>query len=402
MPRRRWHFFMSPLEHRFLRSLDDLYRGHLTPAGRALFWAGLCASVLMLGGLAPPLVVCFSFCAACLLAAVLLGALFRPRLLLSRQFGPWPSAGEELIYRATVKNAGRFTARNVLVEERGLPFDLRPVGEPPLIDKLAPGERAEVTLRLRCGARGAYELSRLSGSSAFPSALFKWPSRSSASDRLLVYPRFTPLEGFEVPHGRNYQPGGISVAARVGDSTEFSSARDFRDGDRPRDIHWPSFARTGRLIVKEFQEEYFVRLALVLDVQARTAREEPVLERALAAAAGIADALARKDYIIDLFAAGNEVHHFRAGRALAHFDNILQILACLESSDKTDVAALEAMLLPEAPRLAAVVLVTMDWDEPRARLLQNLRERGVAVRVLSMKKGLRLEGLSADEAVELP
>jgi uncharacterized protein (DUF58 family) len=402
MPRRRWSFFMSPLEHRFLRGLDDRYRGWLTPAGRVLLWAGICAWVLMLGGLQVPLVACFSFCAGALLCAAVLGAFFRPRLKLSRRLPPPPSAGDELSYRVVVENVGRLTARNVLIEERGLPFELRPAGEPEQIDKLAPGERAEVTLRLRCSARGAYALERLQGSSAFPAALVKWPRRDRRSDRLLVYPRFTPLEAFEVPHGRNYQPGGISIASNVGESTEFFGARDFREGDRPRDIHWPSFARTGRLIVKEFHEEYFVRLAMVLDVEARTARDEQLLETALQAAAGIADALARKDYIIDLFAAGGEIHHFRAGRALLHFDNLLQILACIEGGDRLDVPALEAALLPEARRLSAVVLVMMDWDDRRAQLVNRLKELGVAVRVLSVRAGRRPTGLAPEEVIELP
>ena len=392
---------MSPLEHQFLRALDDRYRCWLTPAGRVLLWAGICSWVLMLGGLMLPLVACFSFCGACLLAALALGAPFRPGLRMERRLPPPPSAGDELAYQVVVHNTGRTAARAVVVEERGLPFELRPVGEPPLIDRIEPGESAEVTLRLQCSTRGAFELHALQGASTFPGGLVKWPRREKRSDRLLVYPRFKELEAFEVPHGRNYQPGGISVAGSVGDSTEFFGARDFRDGDRPRDIHWPSFARTGRLIVKEFQEEYFVRLAMVLDVEARTASDGPLLERALEAAASIAAALARRDYIIDLFAAGSEIHHFRAGRAVAHFDNILQILACLEAGDRLDVDALEAALLPEASRLSAVVLVMMDWNPARARLVQALKANGVAVRVLSMRAGRTPEGLAPGELVEL-
>src|SRR5438552_2054734 len=137
MARRRFSFFMPPLDHSFIRWMDDLYRGLFTPSGR----------VLLIGGLAPA-------------AVVLLGGLVVPMLE-------------------------------------------------------------------------------------------KFPRVARGEDRLLVYPRFTPLESFDVPHGRDYQPGGISVASRVGESTEFFGTRDYREGDRQRDIHWASFARTGKLIVKE-------------------------------------------------------------------------------------------------------------------------------------------------------
>ena len=40
MARRRWHFLMTPLEHGFIRGLDDRYRGWMTPQGRMILWAG--------------------------------------------------------------------------------------------------------------------------------------------------------------------------------------------------------------------------------------------------------------------------------------------------------------------------------------------------------------------------
>jgi uncharacterized protein (DUF58 family) len=399
--RRRWSFFMPAEEHGFIRFLRDRYQGLLTPVGRVVLWAALAAALLLLGGLVAPLILFFSFSVSALLAAAVVGLPFRPRVSLTRLLPPPVSAGDTLTYRVRVENSGRRTVRHLVVEERDLPPQLRSVGEPPVIDSLAPGERAEVTLRLTCTTRGVYELSALQAASLFPSALVKWPRRSPGKDRLLVYPRFTPLESLDVPHGRNYQPGGIAVASLVGESTEFFGTRDWHDGDRTRDIHWPSFARTGRLVVKEFQEEFFVRLALVLDVQSRSAKDDALLEKALSLAAGMADALARQEYIIDLFAAGPEVFHFQAGRALAHFEHILEILAALEPGDSLDVEALEAALLPESSQLSAVIFVVMDWEPSRAALVEKLKAHGVAVRVLSVRPERKPTGLAPEEVVEL-
>jgi uncharacterized protein (DUF58 family) len=401
MRRRRWSFLMPPEEHRFIRLLGDRYRGLLTPLGQAMLWATGAAALMMLWGLRPAIAF-FAFCVGMLLGAITAGLPFRPRLALARRLPPPVSAGDTLHYRVVVENQGRRAARKVVVEERDLVPELKSVGEPPVLEVLGPGERAEVTLSLVCSTRGAYELPWLQGSSFFPSALVKWPRRAPGRDRLLVYPRFTPLAGFDVPHGRNYQPGGIPVASRVGESTELAGTREWREGDRVRDLHWPSLARTGRLVVKEYQEEYFVRLAMVLDVQARDARDDVLFEKSLSLAAGIADVLARQEYIIDLFAAGSQVFHFQAGRALAHFEHILEILACLEPEDRLDVGALEAVLLPEASRLSAVVLVMMDWDAERAALVHRLKQHGVAVRVLSVRPERRPEGLAPEEVVELP
>jgi uncharacterized protein (DUF58 family) len=55
------------------------------------------------------------------------------------------------------------------------------------------------------------------------------------------------------------------MASNIGQSEEFVSLREYRRGDPPRHIHWRSWAKAGKPIVKEFEDEFFVRHALVLD-----------------------------------------------------------------------------------------------------------------------------------------
>src|SRR5688572_3518198 len=108
MRRRRYSFFMPPEEHDFLRWLEDQYRGLLTPLGRAVLLACVLApGLLVLGGLSRPLVATFAFGAAAALSAILVGAVFRPKLRLTRHLPPPVSAGDPLVYRVTVENVGR-------------------------------------------------------------------------------------------------------------------------------------------------------------------------------------------------------------------------------------------------------------------------------------------------------
>ncbi|TWT93680.1 DUF58 domain-containing protein [Neorhodopirellula pilleata] len=398
--RKRWSFFSGPLENRGVLWFDDFHRGEFTVGGRALFWGMILSGGMLMGGLTQPLVLSFGFSTSALLIAGFIGVYFRPRLRLTRRITTYPSAGEVFSYRVDVENVGKRTARNVVIEERRLPPDLRPEGESPMIDSLEPGEKTTVTLKLRCVSRDWHELKRLQGATTFPTGLVKSGKRSHHIDRLVVYPRITDVGHFVVPHSSHHQPGGIAVASQVGESTEFLGTRDWRQGDRLRDIHWPSSARTGRLIAREFQEEYFVRLAIVLDVQARWARDERRLEKAISLAAGIADVLARQEYIIDIFAAGDDVYHFQAGRALAHLDNILELLACLEPGGEMNFQRLESVLLPETQALSAIILIMMDWDGPRRELVRRLKSHGVAVRVICMKPGRALDGLDHTEIIE--
>jgi uncharacterized repeat protein (TIGR01451 family) len=399
MARRSWSFLMPPLEHGFIRRLDDGYRGGLTPMGRAVFWGLIAASVLRLGSLSEGLYVVLAAVGAMIIGGFVVGVPFRPRVSVVRRLPPPPSAGETWSYEVTVTNTGTAPCRDLHLTERGLPAALRPVGEPEPIPVLAPGESARVRLTLDCRKRGTYTLRALQAASSFPAGLVKLGWRDTAADRVLVYPAFFRLEHFEVPVGAVHQPGGIPVASRVGESMELSGLREWRQGDRPRDVHWAAYARTGRLVVREYQEEHFARLALVLDVEAARREDEPHFERGLSLAAAIADALARQEYIIDIFAAGDDVHHFQAGRSIAHFDNILELLAALEPGSRLDVEALSSAILPLARQLSAVIFVMTGWDDERRGIVEAMRGLSVAVRVVCARPGVVLSGLAPEESV---
>jgi uncharacterized protein (DUF58 family) len=383
-----------------IRWCDDFHRGEFTQGGRAMFWGMLGSGAMLMGGVTQPLAVCFAFCISALALAGIVGVYFRPRLRLTRRITAYPSVGEVFSYRVDVENVGKHIARNLIIEERGLPADLRPHGAPPMIDVLQPGQSVTVTLSLRCSSRDCFDLDRLQGASTFPGGLVKSGRKSRTSDRLVVYPSVTRIAELEVPHSLNHQPGGIALASSVGESAEFLGTRDWRQGDRVRDIHWASSARAGRLIAREFQEEYFVRLAVVLDVDAPRARDQSRLEKAISLTAGIADALARKEYIVDIFAAGDHVYHFQTGRAIAPLDNILELLASVEAGRRIDTQVLSEVLLPETSRLSAVICVMMDWDQGRLRFVRRLSDEGLAIRVICMKPGKHLEGLDATEIIE--
>jgi len=82
---------------------------------------------------------------------------------------------------------------------------------------------------------------------------------------VLVYPRFYSMHDFVVPLGRRYQPGGIPLSSNTGEAIEFIGTREYRAGDPAKNIHWRSWARRGEPVVKEYMEEYFCRIAIILD-----------------------------------------------------------------------------------------------------------------------------------------
>src|SRR6185369_16941459 len=132
---------------------------------------------------------------------------------------------------------------------------------------------------------------------------------------LLVYPRFFTMDRFDIPLGRRHQPGGIPLSSNTGDSVEFTGTRDYREGDPIRSIHWRSWARRGQPVVKEYQEEYFCHIAIILDTflpPKPTAADEAAFEAGVSVVASIADYFSRSEYIVDILAAGPDVYEVSA------------------------------------------------------------------------------------------
>jgi uncharacterized protein (DUF58 family) len=210
---------------------------------------------------------------------------------------------------------------------------------------------------------------------------------------LVILPRRYPLPPLELPGTRRYQPGGITLASSVGDSEEFLSLRDYRPGDPLKRIHWRSLARARKPIVREYQDEFFVRHGLVLDtfVPAPTA----VFEEAVSVAASFAAAVQTQDSLLDLMFVGTEAYVFTAGRGVGHVDRMLEVLAEVEPCRERDFSALHGLVLARHGVLSGLVCVFVAWDEARRAFVNHLRALGVPSLVLVVSDDA---GLDADLA----
>ena len=360
---------------------------HLTLAGRVVL---LSLGVLLpysLVGMSMPIHL-LSFTVFCLLVIDLaVGHALSPRLTVSRRITGRMAAGAQVSASYSVRNTGRRPAWGVCVDSLPFPNRLRFVEGRPYIDCLAPGDECLLSATIACSWRGDYVLPAARAAAGFPFHLWRRGSTCGMGQRVLVYPRFTPLTRMDIPVGQRYQRGGIAMSSNVGESMEFLGCREFRDGDDPRHLHWPSWARAGYPVIKEFRQEYLCRTALILDTQrprrdlvARlTQRPDEAFEAAVSLAAAVVDFLSRQDHVVDLFAAGPKAFRFRGGRSLANLDNILDILACLEPQREAAFGQLACTLVEEIAQISSVVAVFVGWNEAREGLLTQLLSCGVHV-----------------------
>ncbi|MFN8612744.1 MAG: DUF58 domain-containing protein [Vulcanimicrobiota bacterium] len=358
----------------------------LTGSGTLIFYMGL-GSNLLTGGSA----IFKGHLLACALASVLLTSMAaarmaRRRLRLTPLIPERVTQGKPFEIACRVDNDGSRVASDVNLRLIGLPRSTGLENEfGPYLGTLQPGESKTGGWQLTLNRRGRYAVEAIHQATVFPFGLWRDWYRHEVGRSLLVYPRFQALLSLDMPVGRKYQPGGMALTSNVGDSTEFLSVREFRAGDSLRMIHWRSWARRGKPVVKEFQEEFFCRIALVMDTflsatEVKQRRED--FEAAISLAAAISDQISRDEYVIDLFAAGPELYQLQAGRSLAYLENVLDILACVEPCTEPAFQKLEPVLLDGLENVTTTVVVLLAWDEARIRLLRAVRERGCALKVI--------------------
>ncbi len=326
------------------------------------------------------------------LVAFVTGWVMRPRLKLHGEPPDKMTAGRTARVEIELHNPSSLPCYDLSAGLFDPPESVEQVDRDEVIPALPPGERTACELKLRARRRGLYELPEVTSFTTYPFNLFRVRGSAERTGTLTVLPSFHPLVDLDVPVGRLYQPGGIMLTSDIGESLEYIGNREYRPGDSPRRIDFRSWARLAKPVVREYQEEYYCRLAVVLDTQIAAGRRQgpegfPDLEAGVSLVASVADVLARGEYIIDIFAAGPELYYFRGGRHVGHLENILEILACVEESREDPFETIGPALVDELRSITAIIFVFLDWDRKREQFVRTAMEAGAGARVLIVRDG---------------
>ena len=151
-------------------------------------------------------------------------------------------------------------------------------------------------------------------------------------------------------------------------------------------------SKTGKPIVKEFEDEFFVRHALVLDTFTDRPHTEE-FEEAVSVAASFACTVLTQESLLDLLFVGAQAYCFTAGRGLAHADQMLEILASVQPSTVQPFEKLEELVLNHANVVSGCICVLLSWDKARQRLVEKLKAFRLPVLVLVIRPAGKTEPL---------
>ncbi|HEY9757498.1 MAG TPA: DUF58 domain-containing protein [Oculatellaceae cyanobacterium] len=145
--------------------------------------------------------------------------------------------------------------------------------------------------------RGVCKLSGVEIYSCYPFGIVWWSRRITpqsddpfSTQTLTIYPPLVLMEGHFLYRIRAAQEAPTGMSSRRvqtrGQSMSVKGVREFRHGDSPRMVHWPSSARLGKLLVREYESEGMPGFDLLLNLR-NNWRSEEQFELAVALAHSI-------------------------------------------------------------------------------------------------------------------
>ncbi|HEY51865.1 MAG TPA: DUF58 domain-containing protein [Caldilineae bacterium] len=257
-------------------------------------------------------------------------------------------------------------------------------------------------VRTPCYRRGRYQLGPLLIRSGDPLGIFELTRTLPQTTTILVYPATEAVNGFQLPAGR--VPGGEATRHRTHYLTaNVATVRDYVPGDSFNRIHWRSTARTGRLIVKEFELDPTSDVWLVLDLNPTWHHAQPwqppdyieqpailwdqspkeiglipaTIEYAVTAAASLARRYLAERRAVGLITYTTHREIIQADGGERQLHKILETLAVLEPNG---VLPFDRVLIAEGSylnRASTVIAITPSADSAWVAALRELGRRGV-------------------------
>jgi hypothetical protein len=145
-------------------------------------------------------------------------------------------------------------------------------------------------------------------------------------------------------------------------------------------------------VVKEYQDEFFERHALVLDTFAEG--EGVAFEEAVSLAASYAFTVDTQDCLLDLLFVGAESYCYTAGRGQMQPGSLIEILAGVRAAAGRPFKSLRDAVVERRGALSGCILILLEWDEARRELARTLLRSGLPLQVLVVS-GKPIDGAPA-------
>ena len=355
--------------------------GRLTDEGRAVAVASFVVGGVGIDAISTSVHVLWSALFALVLGSLLVAWVYRLRKVTVDVEAPRRvTVGEPMRFTIVLRNDGERDARAVRVSRPFLPWDGKWIGAAPRAALVSSGTEQRVEAWASFADRGEHHLDSFHASALVPFGLAQGPSIGTRGCKFLVIPRIAPVTRIAEPARARFDPGGVALASRTGESMDLLGVRPYRPGDPVRSLHAKSWARSGAPVIREYQKEHLSRVGVVVLTNADEERE---VEGLLSLTAGVVAYLARGEAIVDFLLIDDRAHELAVGRQRGSIDQALDVLACVDArAARPERKKVLAELTPRLATVTRVVVLATRWSEEDGALTDLVRVHGAGCTVL--------------------
>jgi uncharacterized protein (DUF58 family) len=228
--------------------------------------------------------------------------------------------------------------------------------------------------------------------------LFLWFSQETLDDveEVSVLPRLYPGRRGALDLKRVKERPGAMHLRRMGMGKEFHSIRDYMPTDPFNTINWKAYARTGKLLVNQYEAETVTDVIFIIDSR-NVSKAGPVLEnpleRSIRLCASLSSLLIAGSNRVGLIVYGSTVNVLKPSGGQRAFDDLIHTLTAIEAGGFNTLYSTVEFALPYLPPQMPVVILSSLAEDPSVKeAIKALVGRGHPLTVVS-PSGLDFERL---------
>ena len=246
------------------------------------------------------------------------------------------------------------------------------------------GSEATHTMLVPSELRGYYTLDTFKLTTGFPLGLSTASrqvrlDKEKASSSILIYPTPLLIQDLEIANDPSHSAMEIDNNPKVGGHDDYIGVREYRHGDNPRHIHWPSSAKRGEFVVREFQKNSNTHLNIILDLN-KSANlgfgKNSTLEYAIKITASLVKYAIYNQYSFSVYGMGENPLEISAGsQSNTHetLKNALESLAWVKADGEYSYSQSIQSYISRTHRGGTMIL--FDNDGKVSNLLPELQSR---------------------------
>jgi|LNFM01.1.fsa_nt_gb hypothetical protein len=282
---------------------------------------------------------------------------------------PRVTLGEELRFAIAIDNDSEQDLGRAQVVGPFLPWDGEWSEQRPGPVRVAPKSSVRCEARARFRQRGVHHLEPFRVARIVPLGLSLGPTIDSRAPRFVVVPKIATVLSLRMPQPRVVRTGGTPLFNRAGDSMDLLGTRPYRPGDRARDLHARSWARTRTPVVREYAQEATPAVGVLLDP---SGVDDEAFDARLSLVAGMLSFLRASGAVPELIVASDAGRDLVIGPRFAAIEQALELLGCVETATAQAPEALAARVARrETPWTRALIVAGElgPWQSSVARAL---------------------------------